>query len=112
MRRREFITLRQTDRPRRGDAFKPRSDIDSIAHQIAIALLNDIAEVDADAKLNAALGRKTGIAFDHSVLHLDGAANGVDDASKLNDAAIASALHHAAMMQGNGRGDQIAPERA
>ena len=64
------------------------------------------------AELDAALGRKTGVALDHAVLHLDGAANGIDDAAKLDDAAVAGALDDAAVMHGDGRVDQIAAERA
>ncbi len=41
---------------------------------------------------------------------LPGAAYGIDDAAKLNDAAIARALNDATVMHGNGRGDQVAPE--
>ena len=64
---------------------KSRGDIDAVAHQVAVALLDHIAEVDADAELDAALGRKAGVALDHAVLHLDGAAHGIDDASELNE---------------------------
>ena len=36
--------LRQADRPGRGDAFEPRGDVDAIAHQIAVALLDNVAK--------------------------------------------------------------------
>ena len=42
--------------------------------------------MNADTKLDAALRRKAGIALDHAVLHFDGAAHGVDDAAKLDEA--------------------------
>src|ERR1700751_4496078 len=58
-------------------AFEPRGGIDAIAHQIAVALLYDVAKVDADAELDAAFGRETSVALDHAGLHLDGAAHGV-----------------------------------
>ena len=48
-------------------------------------------------------GRKASVALDHAVLHLDGAAHGVNHAAKLDDAAVAGALHHAAVMHGDGR---------
>jgi hypothetical protein len=54
--------------------------------------------MDADAKLDAALGRKAGIALDHAVLDLYGAADGVDDAAKLDNAAIPGALDDATVM--------------
>ena len=64
-----------------------------------------------NSKLNAALGRKAGVALNHAVLHLDGAAHGVDDAAELNETSVAGALHHAPVMHGDGRIDQIAAER-
>ncbi len=62
-----------------------------------------------DAELDAALGRKASVALDHPVLHLDGAAHGVNHAAELNETAVASALDHAAVMHGDGGIDQIAP---
>ena len=56
-------------------------------------------------------GATPGVALDHGVLHFDGAAHRVDDAAKLDDAAIAGALDDAAMMHGDGRIDQIAAQR-
>jgi hypothetical protein len=49
--------LRQTDRAGLANAFEARGDIDAVAHQIAVGLLDDVAEMNADAKLDAALGR-------------------------------------------------------
>ena len=75
----------QADRARLGDAFQTRGDIDAVAHQVAVALLDDVAEMNADAELDAALGRQAGVALDHAVLHLDGAAHRVDHAAKLDE---------------------------
>ena len=47
--------------------------------------------MDADAELDAALGRQAGVALDHAVLHLDGAAHGVDHAAELDEDAVAGA---------------------
>jgi hypothetical protein len=33
------------------DAFQSRGDIHAVAHQVTVALLNDVADMDADAKL-------------------------------------------------------------
>ena len=101
----------KTDRAGLGDPFQPRGDIDAVAHKIAVALLDDIAQMDADAELDAALGRQAGVALDHAVLHFDGAAHGVDDAAELDEAAVAGALDHAAVVHGDGRIDQIAAQR-
>ena len=95
-----------------GDTFQSRGDIDAVAHQVAVALLDNVAQMDADAELDAALGRKAGVALDHAVLHLDGAAHGVDNASELDEDAVARPLDDAAVMQGDGGVDQIAAERS
>ena len=102
--------LGQTDRAGLGDAFQPRGDIDAVAHQIAVGLLDDVAEMDADAELDAALGRQAGVALDEAVLHLDRAAHGVDHAAELDEAAVAGALDDAPVMRGDGGIDQIAAQ--
>jgi hypothetical protein len=85
-----------------------RSSRDFTCRQVAVALLDDVAKVDANAELDAALGRKAGVALDHAVLYLDSAANGIDHAPKLDDDAVAGAFHHAAVMQRDGGVEQIA----
>ena len=91
--------------------FEPRGDIDAVAHQVAVGLLDHVAEMNADAELDAAVGRQAGVALDHAVLHLDCAAHRVDHAAELDDAAVAGALDDAAVMQGDGRVDQVAAQR-
>jgi hypothetical protein len=41
--------------------LEPRGDIDAVAHQAAIGFLDDIAQMAADAELDAALGRQTAL---------------------------------------------------
>src|SRR5215469_15797280 len=91
-----------------GNALKPGRDIDAVAHQIAVGLLDHIAEMHADAELDAAIVRKASVALDHAVLHFDGAADCVDHAAELEDDSVASALDDAAMMGGDCRVDEIA----
>src|SRR5580693_5332507 len=67
--------------------------------------------MDANAKLDTALRRQAGVALDHASLNLDRAAHGVDHAAELDEAAVAGALDDAAVMQGDGRIDQIAAQR-
>src|SRR5580658_734073 len=102
---------RNADATAVGDTLQSRGDIDAVAHQIAVALLDDIAEVDADAEFDAALGWNASITLDHAVLDLDGAAHGVDHTAELNDTSVPSALHYAPVMYGYGWINQIAPER-
>ena len=104
--------LGETDRAGLSDAFQPRSDVDPVAHQIAVALLDHIAHMDADAELDAPVLRHAGIAFDHRVLQFDGAAHRIDDTAKFDDAAVAGALDDAAMMDGDRRVEQVAAQRS
>jgi len=57
------------------------------------------AKMDANPELDAAPRRKPGIAFNHAVLHLNGAANGIDDAPKLNENAVTRALDHTSVVR-------------
>ena len=100
--------LGETDRTRLANAFKPRGDIDPVAHQVAVALLDHVAEMDADPKFDALVGRDLSVALDHRPLDFDGAVHRVDDAAEFDDAAVAGALDDAAMMHGDGRVDQVA----
>ena len=103
--------LGQADRARLGDAFQSRGDVDAVAHQVAVALLDDVAEMNADAEDDAAVLGHAGVALDHGVLHFDRAAHGVDDAAELDDRAVAGALDDAPVMHGDGRIDQVAAQR-
>jgi hypothetical protein len=100
--------FRKTDRARFADALQPRGDVDAITHEIAVSLLDDVAEVDADAELDPALGRQARIALDHAVLHFNRAAHGVNHTAELDDAAVAGALNDAPVMGVDGWIDQIA----
>ena len=52
--------LGKTDRARCTRFLSGRAgDLDAIAHQIAVVLLDHVAEMNADAELDAALGRHT-----------------------------------------------------
>ncbi len=104
--------LGETDRARLSDAFEPRSDVDPVAHQIAVRLLDHIADMNPDAELDAPLGRHAGIAFDHRVLQFDGAADRIDDTAEFDDAAVAGALDDTAMMYGDRGVDQVAAKRS
>jgi hypothetical protein len=51
-----------------------------------VALLDDIPKVNADAKIDATLGRKASVALEHAVLHFDRAPHRVDHAAKFDEA--------------------------
>ena len=102
--------LGETDRPRLRDALKTRGDIDAVAHQITVGLLDHIAEMNADAELDPPLRRQAGIALDHAVLHFNRATHSVDYAAKFDDAAVACAFDDPPMMGGDCRVDEIAAQ--
>ena len=85
-------------------------DIDAFAHQIAVRLFDDVAQMNAVAELDATLGRQASVALDYAVLHLDPAAHGVDCTAELDDRAVAGALDDAAVMSGDGGVDEVATE--
>jgi hypothetical protein len=57
---------------------KPHCDIDAAAHEVAIALVDHVAEVNANPELDAALLRQSRVALDEAVLHFDCAADRVE----------------------------------
>ena len=93
-----------------GDPFQSRGDVDAISHQVAVGLLHDVPKVDADTELDAPFRRQAGVALDHAGLHFDRTARRVDHTAKLNDDSVAGALDNAAVMEGDGRVDEVATE--
>ena len=74
--------LGQTDRTGLCDPLEPRGDVDAVAHEVAVALLDDIAEMNANPKLDALLGRhRHAVALDHRCLDFDRAAYSADHAA-------------------------------
>jgi hypothetical protein len=102
--------LGETNRSRLGGAFQTRGDIDALAHQVAVSLLDDVAEMDADAELDAAIFRQAGVALDHASLKLDRAAHRVDHASKFGEEPIAGALDDAPTVRCDRGINQIAAQ--
>ena len=51
--------------------FQSRGDIDAVAHQVAVALLDDVTEVNTNAIFDTPVGRYPGVAFDEAGLHFD-----------------------------------------
>ena len=100
----------QANPTRLANPFQPGGDVHTVAHEIAVTLLDDVAKMNADAKLDPTFRRKAGAALDHARLHLEGAAHGVDHAAELDDDPVAGALDDAAMMGGYCRIEEIAAE--
>jgi hypothetical protein len=94
-----------------GDPLEARSDVDAVAHHVAVALLNDVADMNADPEFDAAIVRYACVAFDHGVLHFDSAAHRVDHAAKLDQRPIAGTLEDTPIVHGDGGVDKIAAQR-
>ena len=77
---------------------------------VVVVLLYDVAQMNADAELDAAILWHPSIAFDHRVLHFNGAADGVHHAAELDKRSVAGALHDAPAMRAYGGIDQIGPQ--
>src|SRR5215472_2191713 len=84
---------RKVDPTGLGDGLKPGGNINAVAIEV-VAIDDDIAEIDADAKLYAFFTRNRGVSFVHATLHLDRAAHGIDHARKLNQNSVTGGLHH------------------
>jgi hypothetical protein len=93
--------LGKRDRTGLGYSFQTRGDVDAVAHQIAVGLLDHIAQMNADVKFDALVERDARVALDHGVLHFECAAHRIDYASELDDAAVAGPLDDAAMVHGD-----------
>jgi hypothetical protein len=98
-------------------AFEARGNIDPVTENVAV-LDDDIALVDADPQINAALGRERSVSLRHLRLYFSGAVRSIDGAGEFGQEAVARGLDHAPVMGGDGRIDQFgadgseAPERA
>ena len=90
--------LGKTDRTRLANALQPRGDVDAITHEVAVRFLDDVAQMNADAKFDALFEHDARVALNHGVLHFECAAHCVDYAAELDDAAVAGALDDAAMV--------------
>ena len=79
------------DAARIGKLLKARGDVDALA--VPVRPLDDhLAEVDADAHVDALVLGKAGVSLRHSALDVDGALDRVDDAPKLGQKTVAHEL--------------------
>src|SRR5205823_9976882 len=73
---------------RLSQCLQPRRDIDAVAMDVTI-LDDDIAQINADTKFDAPLGRDRRIAFGHAFLHRDRAGDRLNNARELYEDAVA-----------------------
>jgi hypothetical protein len=88
------------DPARLGQRLQPRGDIDAVAVNV-ILLEDDVAKIDADAKLDAAFLGDAVIAQRHLALQFDRAAHCIDDARKLGQQPVAGSFDDATAMLGD-----------
>src|SRR5262252_5017585 len=86
---------RNTDPAGLGERLQTCRDIDAVSVDV-VAFNDDVTDVDANAKLYLPICGYADIALGHTPLHINGAANRIDDAGKLEQQAIASGLDDAA----------------
>ena len=75
--------------------LEARRDIDPVAEDVVL-VDDDVAEIDADAEIDAPLGRHVGVAGGHLALHLDRATNRIDHARELAEQTVARRMDDAA----------------
>src|ERR1700682_4258660 len=92
-----------------GKRFQPGGDIDAVAIDVVV-VADDVADIDADAKLNALVGPNVGIALGHAALHLDRAAHRIDDAGEFHQYAVAGGFDNAAAVLLDLEVDEVAPD--
>jgi hypothetical protein len=102
--------LGKADRARLGDALQSRGDVDAVAHEVAVALFDDVAQMNADAEVDALVRGHARVADGHGVLDFDCAAHRVDHTAEFDDEPVAGALDDAAVVHDDGRIDQIAAQ--
>lgn len=84
------------DARRSGDLLQARGDIDPVAEQV-VSRHDDVAEIDTDAKLQAAFGRHI-LRIEKTALDFHRAADGLNSAWKFGDETIAGTAEDAAAM--------------
>src|SRR5262249_52290052 len=98
---------RDEDRARFGDALQARRNVDPVSIDV-LAFDDDVAQVDADAKLDAAAFGRGAVAVGHTGLDREGAAHGLDRAGEIHQQAVAGTLHDASLVRGDVRLDEFA----
>nr|WP_292598640.1 hypothetical protein [Mesorhizobium sp.] len=96
----------EADAARLRDLFETRSDVHAIAEDIAV-FDDDVADVDADAQLDAPSFRNGPVSLEHGALHGNGAGHRLNDRGKLQQQTVAGRLDDMALVLGDERVDQL-----
>src|SRR6184192_1036276 len=92
----------------RGNALQARRHVDTVAKNI-LSLHNDVAHVNAHAKFDALILRRTGVLFSNTTLQLGGACHRVYDAGKLDQHSVAGQFDDSSLMLADFGINEIGP---
>jgi hypothetical protein len=98
--------LRYADPAGRREGLEPGRDVDAVPVDVA-AILDHVAEVDSDPKLDLAIGRNPLIAQAELALHVDGTRHRVAGRFELREDGVARVVHHTAAMAFHRRRERI-----
>src|SRR5438270_13272470 len=101
---------RDADAARRRQCLQPRGDVDAVAVNI-LAVGDDVAEIDPDAKAKAPLLGEIQIAVGHRALNFGGAAHRVDHAGEFRQHPVTGGLDDPTPMLADLRIDHLAQMR-
>jgi len=96
------------DSARLGQGFETGGDVDPIAVDVAL-VDDDVADINADAELDALFRGHADVALGHPALQIDRAAHRVDDAGEFDEEAIAGGLDDAAAVFDDLGVEKLAP---
>ena len=96
--------LRNAHRAGFGQRLEPGSDVDAVSEDI-VAVDDHVAKIDADPQFETPFRRKRIVEQSRGLLHLDSAAERVDDAGKIRKQAVAGSADDPPAMRGYQRVD-------
>ena len=91
-----------------GERLHARRDVNTVAVNRAVGLLDYVAEVDADAELHAPVWRELNVVTFEHLLHLDRGLDRLDRTRELRQQRIARRVDHAAAAARHQAGDDFA----
>ena len=99
--------VRDADAAGLGQRFEPGGDVDPVAEDVVV-VDDDVAEIDADAPLDAPVSGVAALRSAIAACTVDRAAHRIDDAGEFDEQPVAGGLDDAAVMLGDRRVDQLA----
>ena len=91
---------RNQNAARLSERLQPCRDVDAVAIDI-VAVADDVADINTDTELNAALGWHLGVTLGHTALDFDGAAHSIDNTDEFHQHPVAGGLDDPAAMFGD-----------